>query len=63
VGDVVNVTARLAAQAGAGEVLVSTIAAAAAGVDEASPRRFLELKGKQDPFEVVTLKVVPPTGP
>ena len=63
VGDVVNVAARLAAQAGAGEVLVSTDAAAAAGVDDASPRRFLELKGKQDPFEVVTLKVVPPTGP
>ena len=59
VGDVVNVAARLAAQAGAGEVLISTDAAAAAGVVAASPHRFLELKGKQDPFEVVTLKVDP----
>ena len=63
VGDVVNVAARLAAQAGAGEVIVSTQAAAAAGVDDASPRRFLELKGKQEPFEVVTLKVGPSAGP
>ena len=57
VGDPVNVTARLAAQAGTGEVLVSTDAAVAAGVDTSSPRRLLELKGKQDPFEVVTLRV------
>jgi adenylate cyclase len=63
VGDVVNIAARLAAQAGAGEVIVSTDAAAGAGVDGASPRRLLELKGKQEPFEVVTLKVDPPAGP
>ncbi len=63
VGDVVNVAARLAAQAGAGEVLVSTDAAAAAGLDAALPRRFFELKGKQDPFEVVTLRVDPSANP
>jgi adenylate cyclase len=62
VGDPVNVTARLAAQAETGELLVSTEAAAAAGVETASPRRVLELKGKQDPFEVVTLRVGPSTG-
>ena len=62
VGDVVNVAARLAAQAAAGEVLISTDAATAAGVVAASPHRFLELKGKQDPFEVVTLKVDPSAG-
>jgi adenylate cyclase len=57
VGDAVNTTARLAAQAAAGEVLVSTDAAAAADLDPALERRSLELKGKELPTEVVSLRV------
>lgn len=57
-GDTVNTTARLAAAAGAGEILVSVEAAAAAGL-EASRRRSLELKGKAEPVEVVVLHVPP----
>jgi adenylate cyclase len=57
VGDAVNTAARLAAQAGAGEILVSTDAAAAAGLDPALERRSLDLKGKELPTEVVTLTV------
>ena len=57
VGDNVNVAARLAAAAAAGEILVSTAAATAGGLDPALPRRSLELKGKQLPTEVVTLRV------
>jgi len=57
VGDAVNTTARLAAAAGAGEVLVSTEAAAAAGLDPALERRMLDLKGKAEATEVVSLRV------
>jgi adenylate cyclase len=57
VGDAVNTAARLAAQARAGEVLVSTDAAAAAGLDPGLARRSLELKGKQELVDVVTLGV------
>ncbi len=59
VGDPVNVTARLAAQASTGELLVSTDAAAEAGLDADLPRRTLELKGKQEPFEVVSVRIGP----
>jgi adenylate cyclase len=59
VGDHVNTTARLAAQAAAGEVLVSTDAAAAAGLDPALERRSLDLKGKELPTEVVSVRVDP----
>jgi adenylate cyclase len=62
VGDPVNTTARLSAQALAGEVLVSTDAAAAAGLDPALERRSLELKGKQSATAVVSLRVAPPAG-
>jgi adenylate cyclase len=55
VGDAVNTTARLAAAASAGEVLVSVEAAQAAGLDPTFQRRQLELKGKRRPVEVVTL--------
>jgi len=54
-GDVVNTTARLAASAAAGEVLVSTDAATAAGLENASDHRSLELKGKATPVKVVSL--------
>ena len=58
-GDRVNVTARLASAAQAGEVLVTTEAASAAGLDPTLERRSLELKGKTEATEVVTLRVVP----
>jgi adenylate cyclase len=55
-GDAVNTTARLASAAGAGEVLVSDAAAAAAGLDAAGlEHRQLDLKGKADKFAVVVL--------
>jgi adenylate cyclase len=56
VGDAINVTARLVAQAEAGEILVSTDAAAKAGLEPTLPRRALQLKGKQEPIEVVSLR-------
>jgi adenylate cyclase len=57
VGDIVNTTARLAAAAAAGEVLVSGDAARAARLDPGLPRSLLELKGKESPTEVVSLRV------
>ena len=58
VGDTVNTTARLASAAGAGEVLVSVDAATAAGLDASLERKPLELKGKQQPTDVITLTVM-----
>lgn len=56
-GDNVNVTARLASQAGAGEALVSDAAYAAAGLDLSdAEQRQLELKGKSEPVSVRVLK-------
>jgi adenylate cyclase len=58
VGDPVNTTARLASMAAAGEILVTTDAeAAAGGLDPALERRHLELRGKQQLTEVVSLRV------
>jgi adenylate cyclase len=57
VGDTVNTAARLASVAAAGEILISTDAAKAAGLDPALERRPLTLKGKQLVTEVVTLRV------
>ena len=54
-GDVVNVTARLASVAGAGEILVTSSAAAAAGLPADLPRRSLELKGKSHQTDVVVV--------
>ena len=59
VGDAVNTAARLASQATAGEILVSTDAATAAGLDPTLERRSLALKGKEFATEVVTLRVAP----
>ena len=57
-GDSVNVTARLAALAEAGEILVTTDAAVAAGVDaSALPHRSLELKGRQQLTDVVSMRI------
>lgn len=58
-GDTVNIAARLASAAGGGQVLVTTEAATAAGLDPQLARRSLELKGKQLATEVVTLTVGP----
>jgi adenylate cyclase len=57
VGDAVNTTARLGSLAAAGEILVTTDAAAAAGLDPALERRSLDLKGKQRATEVVSLRI------
>ena len=57
VGDAVNVAARLAAMAGAGEILVSAEAAELAGLEPGLPHSSLELKGKSEPIELVTLSV------
>jgi len=55
-GDAVNTTARLASVAQAGEILVTTSAADAAGLEGSLERRSLELKGKEMPTEVVVLR-------
>jgi adenylate cyclase len=57
VGDAVNVAARLAATAGAGEILVSAETAQAAQLDPSLESRSLELKGKHDRTDVVSLRV------
>ena len=55
-GDPVNVTARLASAAGAGEVRVTVAAAEAARLEDAGlEHRQLALKGKSQPTEVVVL--------
>jgi adenylate cyclase len=57
-GDPVNVTARLASAAGAGELLVTTAAVQAAALVDAAAleHRQLALKGKSAPIEVVVLR-------
>ncbi len=56
-GDTVNTTARLASAAKTGEILVTTTAADAAGLEPGLERRSLDLKGKALPTEVVVLRV------
>jgi adenylate cyclase len=56
-GDTVNTAARLAGAAGAGEVLVTREAAAAAKLDGGLEHAALELKGKEQPTEVVRIRV------
>ena len=57
VGDTVNVAARLAARAAAGEVLVSAVAAETSDLDPGLERRTLELKGKELATEVVSVRI------
>ena len=53
-GDVVNTTARLASAAAAGELLISTDAAAEAALDPAPyERRKLDVRGRSQPIEVL----------
>jgi adenylate cyclase len=64
VGDAMNTTARLASLAAAGEILVTTAAAEAAGLDPGLERRSLELRGKQQATDVVSIRVgFPVAGP
>jgi len=58
-GDVVNITARLASSAGPGEILVTEAAARAAdlGPVESLERRHLDLRGKTEATDVVVLTV------
>ncbi len=58
-GDAVNVAARLASSARAGEIIVSASAATAARLDGELDRQTIELKGKLEPIEVVRLTVSP----
>jgi adenylate cyclase len=57
VGDAMNTTARLASTADAGEILITTAAAAAAGLDPNLERHTLELKGKQQTTDVVSVRI------
>lgn len=55
-GDTVNTTARIAAAAVAGELLVTADAAAAAELDGSNlSERRLSLRGRTDPIAVVSL--------
>jgi adenylate cyclase len=57
-GDNANITARLASQAGPGEILISDGAYTAAGLDLGNlERRQLALKGKREPTGVWVLRV------
>lgn len=59
-GDAVNIAARLASQAGPGEILVSEAASTAARVDRNGlESRRLELKGRAAPVDVSVLRVRP----
>jgi adenylate cyclase len=56
-GDVVNTTARLASAARAGEVIVSTAAADAAGAGtDGLERRTVEIRGRVELIEVIVLR-------
>jgi adenylate cyclase len=57
-GDNVNIAARLASKAKAGEVLISEAAYAASGLDFGElEQRQLELKGKSEPIGVRVMGV------
>jgi adenylate cyclase len=58
-GDAVNITARLASAAGAGEVIVSVTAAEAAGMaTDQLERRTVEIRGRTEPIKVIALPAV-----
>jgi adenylate cyclase len=59
-GDAVNVTARLASSAPAGELLVSEAAYTASGLDlNGAERRTLQLEGRSAPLDVRVVRPVP----
>lgn len=55
-GDPVNTAARLAAAAGAGEIVVSAVTAGRASLRDGLERRSLHVKGKEQAIEVVILR-------
>jgi adenylate cyclase len=55
IGDVVNTAARLAAAAGAGEVVASVAAAEAAG-SPSGERKTIEIRGRAEPIGVVVVR-------
>ena len=55
-GDTVNVTARLASEAAAGEILVSADAAGMAGLDVSLETRHLSLRGRTQSLDVRVLR-------
>ena len=55
IGDVVNTAARLAAAAGAGEVIASAAVAEVAGLP-GGERRTMDRRGRTEPIEVVVLR-------
>jgi adenylate cyclase len=59
-GDNVNVTARLASEAGAGEILVTESAARSAhlALDASVERRRLDLRGRSEATDVVVLRPI-----
>ena len=58
-GDIVNTAARLASSAVADEILVSVDAAAAAGRDvDGREHRRLDIRGRQEPIDVIVLRPV-----
>ncbi len=60
-GDNVNITARLASEAGPGEALISDAAYAAAGVEPGQlERRQMQLRGRNKPVGVRVLHLTPP---
>jgi adenylate cyclase len=60
-GDTVNVASRLASLAEAGEILITADAALASGIDTVTlPHKSLELKGRQQLTEVVSLRIGEP---
>jgi len=61
-GDAVNIAARLASNAKAGEVLLSEQTLEAAKIDQSKlEKRSLSLKGKSAPFDVRVLQITPET--
>ena len=63
-GDAVNTTARLASEAGQGEILVTDATAAAASMSlDLLERRRLHLRGRTEAVDVLVLRVVPAARP
>ncbi len=62
-GDAVNTTARLASEAGAGELLISAMALEAAqplALD--GPRRTLQVRGRSESIDVISIRTSPSGG-
>jgi adenylate cyclase len=63
-GDPVNIAARLASSAGAGEIIVSTASAEASGLDtDGLESRSLDLRGRDESVSAWVLEAAPATAP